>query len=495
MNKKITCLILSAMMLAASLVSCADNSEPDPKETSGSVVTETPADVPEFEDRDFDGEEFKFLIYGSTATDFTDNYIWSDGVSGGTVPDAVMDRNRAVEEKYNVTITAEECGPIGEAVKRMQAGQCDFEVIYEWGSRLVDSALDGMLFDFLDLDHISLNSSYWVSGIADNLTIGDHLYINTNFITMNPLSWADCTFFNKNMMEELNYEYPYQLVYNNNWTYDEYLNMVYGATADLNGDGKMTVDDRYGKFGSMQGVLTSIVGSVAPDLVKDNGDGTYSVQLYNEAMVATYQKYANTIKTHEDCALDFEDIWSSGVDLSAFSSKHVGGRFVAFGESHCLFMGGSIDMTKEFENMDDDYGILPDPVLNPGDAVSAGIDYNAPMFALPIQLTDEEADMVGVVLEYMAYESEQIVLPAYYTTTVKTQRMDSQEDYDMLDIIRGNINYSWTGLYLKNTDIGGVRNDMCASGNFNSVARRMESKCQGQLDTVIEEIYNIDNMK
>ena len=117
------------------------------------------------------------------------------------------------------------------------------------------------------------------------------------------------------------------------------------------------------------------------------------------------------------------------------------------------------------------------------------------MFALPIQLTDEEADMVGVILEYMAYESEQIVLPAYYTTTVKTQRMDSQEDYDMLDIIRGNSNYSWTGLYLKNTDIGGVRNDMCASGNFNSVARRMESKCQGQLDEVIEEIYNIDNMK
>ena len=494
MNKKLLSALLAALMLASSLVACADKEDTDKKETLGSAVSEAPADTPEFEDRDFDGEEFKFLIYGSTATDFTDNYIWADGVTGGTVPDAVMERNRKVEEKYDVTITAEECGPIGEAVKRMQAGQCDFEVIYEWGIRTTGAAFDGMLYDFLDLDHISLNSSYWVTGAADKLTIGDHLYINTNFITMNPLSWAGGKLFNKNMMAELNYEEPYSYVYNNNWTFDVYMDMVFGATADLNGDGKMTVDDRYGSFGSDGGLVSDIVGSVAPDLVKDNGDGTYSVQLYNEAMVATYQKYANTVKTHEDSFLDFEDVWNSGADLSGFSSKHVGGRFVAFGEGHCLFLGASIDMTKEFENMDDTYGIVPNPVLNPGDEFSSGVDYCAPMFSLPIQLTDEEADMVGVILEYMAYESEQIVLPAYYTTTVKTQRMEAQEDYDMLDIIRNNIEYSWTGLYLSG-DITSVRGEMYAAGHFNSVARRMESKCQAELDETVEKLYNIDNMK
>ncbi len=481
--KTILCSMLCAAMLVSSFASCANNSDDDKKTAeTGDKNKESNKDKPEFPSADFDGAEFKFLHYGDTATDFHDQYIWSENFSGGAIGDAVIERNQLTEDEYNVVITAEECGPMSEAIKRMQAGQCDFDVIYEWGVRSKSAALDGMLYDAAELE-VDMSRSWWVPSANDSLTVSDRMFVFTNMTSMNSLSWAGIVFFNKNLMDKLNIPYPYDYVDSKTWTYDVVIDICMKSEEDINGDGEMGVEDQYGGYsaGSLIGGLCS-----AP-LTEDNGDGTYKLITYTEGMVAAYTQYSKKLSSIK--SLGYEDVWEAGVDISQFESKHSGARFYLFGEDHQVLMPGSIDMTKEFVDMQSDYGVVPEPVKKAGDDFSTGVDYCAPMFSMPIQLEDPE--MAGMVFDYLAYQSEELLLPAYYDTTIKTKRMQDTRDYDMLDIMRDSITYDWTGIYMWGSELNGMRSSMLTSGNFKSVAKRYEAKCQAELDEVVEQLQSI----
>lgn len=483
--KKLLCLGLAATFIVASMASCANDKddEKDPQTTQSGNNKEDADKNYDFVEDDFDGAEFKFLHYGDTATDFHDQYIWSENFSGGVIGDAVIERNQNVEDMYNVTITAEECGPMGEATKRQQAGQCDFEVIYEWGIRSKTAAIEGKLLDIYELeDYIHLDRSYWVPSAVEGLTVADRMFVTTNMVSMNSLSWAGIIYFNKSLMDKLNFTYPYNYVEQNNWTYDVLIPMVLASEEDVNGDGEMTIEDQ---FSGMSG--NSILSAVcSAPLLEDNGDGSYTLIPYTEGMVAQYSKYNSLLKSIEE--LEMSEALE-GADTSGFASQFIAWRFLSFGEDHQVFLGGSIDMTKEFVDMQSDYGIVPTPVVNAGDDYSCDVDYCAPMFSMPLQLEDPE--MAAVVFDYLAYQSEELLLPAYYDTTIKTKRMQDTRDYDMLDIIRDSIGYKWTGVYMWDSEMVQLRDKMLASGNFASVAKRFGNKCQAELDEMVDTLTTV----
>ncbi len=423
--------------------------------------------------------EFKFLHYGDTAVDFHDDYIWSDDRNGGIISDAVIERNQVVEDKFDIKITAEECDPMGEAVTRMQAGQCDFEVIYEWGIRSKSIALEGMLYDFNKLSYIDLDASYWVPSATESLTVADRLFITTNMVSMNSLSQSNIYFFNKGIMDMLDIRYPYDCVYDNNWTYDVVIDMITQAQEDVNGDGVLNNKDR---FGGIYGD-SLLKGVCSAQLIEDNGNGIYTVIPYTEGMVDQYSKYSSFLESIKMLSLDQI---LEGHDISVFPSQFVAARFLSFGEDHCLFMQGSLDMTREFVDMQSDYGILPMPVVNAGDDYSCRSDHLAPMFSMPCQL--EDPDMAAKVFDYLAYESERLLLPAYYETTIKTKSMQDIRDYAMLDIIRNSVRYDWVELYMWDSDLAQIRGKMLASGNFASISKRYGAKCQAELEEVVGKI-------
>jgi len=483
--KTIICSLLCVAMSVSSFVSCANDSDDEKKPAKNDkVTTETGKDAPVFKSADYDEDEFRCLHYGDTAKDFHDAYIWADSVTGGTIGDAVAERNLLVEEEYNVKIAAEECSPMSEATQRMQAGQCDVDLIYEWGSRSVAAALDGQLYDFRELEDIDFEDSWWVPSAAESLTIADRMFIGTNMISMNSISWAGIVFFNKNMMDKLNFEYPYTNVEQNTWTCDLMLEMMNAAEEDVNGDGEMTIEDQYGGFGVELGSIL-----YREPLAQRENDGSYTVIGYTEKMVARYSQYSRMLSSASTHG--YEYFWDE-VDPSVNPSIHVATRMTVFGEDHALFMAGSIDMTKELVNMKSDYGVVPDPKADPADEWQTGVDYNAPMFSLPVQLEDPE--MVATVLDYMAYESERLLLPAYYETTIKTKRMEDQRDYAMLDIVRNSVTNDPISLYINGVEDNGFefRNKMLAAGNFASVWARYGKKAQAGLDRLFEIIEDID---
>jgi len=479
--KKLICAFLALAMLTVSFSACANNDDNEPVVTGTSVDTGTGEYV--FKEADYQGEEFKILHYGNTAKDFHDEYIWSEGFSSDIIAGAVIERNKLVEDRYNVKIAAEECSPMSEATNRIQAGMVDFGLIYEWGSRSVSAALDGMLFDFREFTDVDFENSWWVPSAAESLTLADRMFINTNMISMNSISWAGIVFFNKMLMDKLQYEYPYEYVQTNTWTCDVMLEMMNRAEEDVNGDGEMTLADQYGGFGvGFEGIL------YYEPLARQNDDGSYTVIGYTDKMVARYSEYSR--KLEDMSSHGYEYFWDE-VDSSIHPSIHVSTRKTVFGDDHALFMAGSIDMTKELVDMKHDYGVVPDPKADPSDEWSTGVDYNAPMFSVPV--TVDDPDMTSVILDYMAYESENILLPAYYETTLKTKRMQDQRDYEMLDIVRASVEFDPISLYIRGIpDNGfGFRDAMFASGNFSSVWKKYSKKAQAGLDDLIEKMESI----
>ena len=99
--KRIICLILCILMFASSLIACKKE---EPVETEESTVATTEKDmsnVCEVPDTDeWKGKEFRAWSNEYSKTD-----IFSEGINGEVINDAVFKRNSMVEDKYGIKLT------------------------------------------------------------------------------------------------------------------------------------------------------------------------------------------------------------------------------------------------------------------------------------------------------------------------------------------------------------------------------------------------------
>ena len=501
MNSTMLRLIAAGLCTAAvlcSLASCADPDKPEGPADTGRTE-ETALIEPTFEDADFDGKTFTILSAQDEATDFIDHYIDNEERTGEPINDAVVERNTDTEEKYNVDIVRRSAG-VNYANQAAKAGTVDFELCYDWGFRLVPSALEGIFYDFNQMPVIDQSRSYWAPSVHDDLTVADKMLITTCDISMNRISWAYFLFFNKRIMDDLHIEYPYANVDSNTWTIDTFLTMVIGSEQD-DGDTIWSPSDRYGFASSASDCLETLVDSVGDPGTIKNDDGTYTLNIYNEKLTNIFSQFNKRMQTSNAFGSFSIEEWTAGMDISRFDSIYKAARHATFAEGHTMFGEYSMDIAIEFSDMTDKYGVVPKPKYDSAQAdYYHTIDYCAPMFAVPKQA---DTDFVGTVMEFMAYRSEQLLLPAFYEQTIKTKNMSDEEGRDerMLDIIRDSVHYSWTQLYYQQIfDPNGaswdpcytIRHEMLASGNFASVYKRYKSAAESSIEDIYDRILALD---
>lgn len=499
MNKlftRVASAIICAAMLAVMMSSCADNENDKPTVVDPKQTEETPSDEPVFEEADYEGKTFTILSPMDDAPDFGDIYIDNEEHNGEPINDAVVDRNSMVEEKYKVDIVQRDEGT-AQASIASKAGTVDFELVYDWGIRLVPHAVEGIYYDFLQMPCIDLSQDYWAPSAHDDLTIGGKMLITTNDISMNRIGYASFIAFNKNIFDQMQIEYPYGFVERNEWTVDKYYEILTQCGQD-NGDQIWDTEDRYG--GSIDVGSIARWGGVTIDLYTKNEDGTYHLNGVPEKLIQIYNKYEKSFATNPSiCHLGWPD-WIEGRDISMYDSQFQAGRVISFAEDHLAMTGTSMSYIPEFSSMQSQFGVVPNPKLESSQAEYYHfIDGCAPMFCVPKQAAD--MDMVGIILEYMTYCSRQTLLPAYYEQTIKTKNMDDDRDNVMLDIVRDSVHYSWTGLYyqaLKNDKgdgwdpMGTILSDMLAGGQFASVYKRYSAAAEKSMNDLYDQILELD---
>ncbi|MBO5218257.1 MAG: hypothetical protein J6C52_02425, partial [Clostridia bacterium] len=117
MKRSISVLLLIAMF--AGMTACGESGGNEVTDTTaGDTTTAEPVETgipePELPALDYGGATFTFLIRGRKATSYYERYVYTDEMNGEIVNDAVFDRNRAVEEKFNLKIAVVENNDGGE---------------------------------------------------------------------------------------------------------------------------------------------------------------------------------------------------------------------------------------------------------------------------------------------------------------------------------------------------------------------------------------------
>jgi len=435
-TKKIYCLLIVLTLLL--LLSCSSsnngNSSGGPDNSQGNnpggneqteEATENPLYIDELPAQDYGGEKFKMLTFNDY--ELTHFNLVIDEQTGDIVNDSIYLSNRIVQDRFNIEFEqtyADSCWTMQNTLKKaVLSGGYTYDTVLLLDRYAMNLAMEGKYFYTMnELPHINLDKHYWDQMLKKDMTVGNVLYFTYGANMLSSYDLVCLLVFNKQLVTDLGLENIYELVRGGKWTIDKMYQMGAAATMDLDGDGKMTKDDRYGVLCSPNYYYPSFWGAERIALIgKDNEDMPFFNVPGNEKLFTLFDKlydYANS------------------------GSEHVPGwglveAFPLFKNNQGLFANATMYTVQELRAMEIDYGIVPYPSLyekDQGEAYSSRLCLGIPM-VVPVTANAERA---SVILEALACEYQKRVIPSYYDVAVQTKSTRDEESIEMLDIIMAN---------------------------------------------------------
>jgi len=232
------------------------------------------------------------------------------------------------------------------------------------------------------------------------------------------------TFFNKKLwLENIGDDNLYEIVLNGEWTLDkmkQYSDVMY---RDLNGNGQVDEEDRFGMVYSETIQADGFAGGANIHFTTYNeSDGYYYWSLESEHTATFLSKIKSLM--HEN-----NNAWFTTDTLRPFSTD----LMYKMIDDTVLFMPHMLSGTDQLRDMKSDYGIVPMPKLDEHQEQYTTFVHNGfTVFAIPT--TCQIADTVAPFLEAMCAESYRYVTPAYYDVALKVKYARDEEASAMLDI-------------------------------------------------------------
>ncbi len=438
--KKIAVLALSVLAIA-SFASCKKETKQTGTTDSNTVIDDS-VYTQDLEVADYDGYNFRILIRPNKTKD---QYHEED--SDDPVESAVYKRNKVVEEMYNIEISATESSNSGyetDALTSILAGDDAYDIIFPHTGAAFTYAVQDALVNINDVSTIHLEQPWWSQDIRDSFDINGNLFVIDGDISMHRLEYAMCMYFNKRIFDELGIEYPYDLVEDGEWTFDEFEDIVKQGAKDLNGDGVMTPEaDQYGYVAREWQTPIAIIYTGGQRIYSKNEEGIPELTL-------------NTTKTIDiyDTFFDLCDHESTFLLLTDEPKNYTGPSI--FQEGRTMFYDGNLGEAKSLRSMQDDFGILPIPKYEYDDKYATVVNGHAHVAIMPV--TVEDYEKTGSIIEALCAIGSRDVLPAFYDVSLKTKFTRDNESEEMLDIIRDSIIY----------DLG-----YCSGGTFEFIGKNL----------------------
>lgn len=480
--KKFISLILLAAMLASSVIcaSCAEkaNSDETAETPAVSVSEETEEDtkpkhkVPD--DLDFDGASF-------TASYFPwqgyNHYFFAEEETGDAMNDSIYRRKIYVEEYLNVKIGQKDSSSydpqVADVKQSISAGDDAYQVVLTHCiGGVSEFGASNYMYNLDDLEYINYDADWWNHRMMDVLRLGSRTIFGVSDYML-PCPYT--ILYNKDTVAQYNMENPYDAVYNGSWTVDKFLEMAVSATVDISGDGKITGDDIRGiGFDECSKMISFMTGSDQFMTSRDEDNHLY-LDMNTEKMVDLVTKFTEAVKT-------------DGV----FSVKHTGGGVStegpSFASGHLMFLLTAMSELGNFRDAEIDIGVLPYPKYNEEQSDYISLDWGGLMC---VPGTVKNPDMVGAVLELLAYKSGDTVIPTYYDIMLDGKLARDEDSIKIFDILFDTIAYEVGGNYFGFSS--GTYNLFFAlpftSLNSNSNFASFYSKNEKSANRVISKFY------
>ncbi|MCI8387226.1 MAG: hypothetical protein HFE63_02015 [Clostridiales bacterium] len=429
--------ILSILLLSAILISsmsCGNTKQPDDTVGGASdkvddtepVETEVSDDLPA--DLKFSGRELRILSTNNT----NQANLLVDEATGDVCNDAIYKRNEKIKERFDITMTeisADWYEARDTARTAIMANEDVYDIISVIDREALTFASEGMIYPAEDVENIDLTKPYWNQLLNENMTIGGRKILAYSDMALTTYDFTHILTFNKNMIEELQLESPYDLVESGKWTLDKYAQYVEQATTDLNGDTKFDKEDRYGFVSYAKHIAPCLWISTGCLSIEKNDDDIPVFNMNNEKMLSVIEKAYELSWGNDYWYKTAWDDWFSSLEL--FTSGHALFNDTTFGD---LF-------GDYYRDMKSDYGVIPFPKYDEQqDTYYSRVEGGCPYF---IPVTVNDTSFAGAMMEAMACESYKSVIPAYYEVALKAKFTRDDQSGAIIDMMMQNRVYDW----------------------------------------------------
>lgn len=490
-------LALLALLCAASVFSScgspSDKKDDKTPNTENHPATDATTEAPAPErikanlpDKDFGGETFTFYgrIYEG---EWTANDIFSHTEDGELINDALYNRTTYIEETYNVKLDAIESGEVTVTSKLktlLTAGDTSFQAIccdvYDAGALSVE----GMLLDLNHVENLDLSADWWAQQTNASLSIANKQFYVTGDISIVDNRSTRVFFFNKDIIRALDLENPYELVDNNQWTIEKFIELSEAALSDLDGDGVYDrLKDQFGVMAQKQ--FGSVLYIASGNLLtgKDDHDIPYALCGTNKAL-DVMTGISDKISGMRSVSLSDDSVVTNGIYPD---------NIVYFMEGRALFAPEVLTHIATMRNCTVDIGILPPPKYEASqDAYYCYADgWCVNVYSIPS--TNVNSADAGFILEAMAADSKNNLTPAYFNVVLTDKYARDEQSVRMLDLIlnsqvmdNANI-FSWASI--EST----VANAIYNGGAIASTIEKKMSTLNKMIDKTVSKIEAVEN--
>ncbi len=425
-SRTLSWLLLSALLI--SLASCggaASGNDTTAADGTTEPVVEVDPLMPT-ETKDFGGRKFRIL----SSEDLLERYIWAEEENGNGINDALYQRTRMTEEQLNVDIDCELVPTINDTYPKLKAsvmaGDNDYDLVnHHVNMNLTDFVADNLIMDWSTVPHVDFSKPYWNSDIIESLSIngkspyadGDINIVDTVFML-----------YNKSLAADLKLGNLYDYVFDGTWTWDKLIKLSADVKNDINGDSKFDYNDRFGcvvDTSSSRWLLRNVPGGCGETVYQNDKDGLRltvnvdRIQPLVEKICGLFSDGGGYVLSQKaDSRPATPDLFNQGNWLTLFSS--------------------TAGTAYNYNNLSFDYGVLPLPKYDEkqNDYICISWCNNLMIPALA------DADLVGMVTEWLAYYSYKIMRPAFYDSLLSVKFAQDEETVRILnDYIFANIRY------------------------------------------------------
>ena len=473
MKKTMLCLLLAALLVCSA---CGDTLTPgkdtsEASENQSSASPESTGYTDDLGDYDFKGETFS--IYTRTTPLFYP-YLDRTEETGDLIDDAVYNRNRKLEERFNFVFDEQYYDYMVEGSdaprKLLLAGDDTYDLHEGRCIILFNYASEGFMYTLDELAQIDPSKPYWNDQLYNDLSVcGEHYFVVGAF-NISAYDFTHVMLFNKGLVDDLKLEDPYSLVRSGKWTFDRFNEMARAAVSDLDGNSVMDDKDQYGYLSLAKQVMPGFwIAGGTVSVKKNSEDGL-------EYTAPTDSKFVDV------CQKIFDITWSDNIWHRVPISVDREEEMQLFCDGHSLFANSSCFQISSIRDAATDFGILPYPKYDESQDKYYSRIEGCELFGVP--KSNQNPEMAAVILEAMACESMNSVLPAYYDVALKVKFTRDDESAEMLDIAFENCVFDYGDTLLCTEFRDGVMRQAFADNNTNIVStlESVKNKCEAKLD-------------
>ena len=487
MKRTISATLLLSLLLSASMTACGGSETTNPNESAPvtepeteAVETEAIIPLPEI---DYGGANYKILTAAEQWQGF-----YNAEQTGDAVDDAVYARNKAVEERYNITLEYAVYNGYMAGTKDVKTaltgsvmgGAAEYDLMVGTVGYTTAYIADNLFMDLYQCD-IDFSQPWWYQDINAELELCGNLYVAAGGYGLQSVSNAVVTFFNKNLIADFDLEDPYQLVRDGKWTIDKLMEMGTAVTQDLNSDGKYDRADRVGLLSSFDYMLF-MPNNWGHFYTTRDAEGNIYVSEATERLFDMSRKYNEIFD--DNAYLEVYPEFLDGTQDGNLMRDNMMKKFCA---DEALFVYYTLEQaTKPTARNIEEYGILPAPKFD-----ETQKEYITPVVnevsAIPNLVKD--IAMSAVIMDALQYYTYADVVPVYKEIALKRKATRDNDSAEMLDIILTTMHCDFAYMF---SDLVGDLRGSISQKNYASYAEKNYDKFQSKIDKFVEALKEIE---